>query len=100
MVLSNSTAGLIDLNLNQKQKLMGGGSFPYVLKDYSVHGFYGAPIEGQLLEEVKDLLLAEIENVKNGNFPDWLIEAIISDLKLEQIKKYDNGKVEKRIIIE
>ena len=91
MVLSNSTAGLIDLNLNQKQKLMGGGSFPYVLKDYSVHGFYGAPIEGQLLEEVKDLLLAEIENVKNGNFPDWLIEAIISDLKLEQIKKYESN---------
>jgi len=91
MVLSNNTAGLIDLNLNQKQKLMGGGSFPYVLKDYSVHGFYGAPIEGQLLEEVKDLLLAEIENVKNGNFPDWLIEAIISDLKLEQIKKYESN---------
>ena len=91
MVLSNSTAGLIDLNLNQKQKLMGGGSFPYVLKDYSVHGFYGAPIEGQSLEEVKDLLLAEIENVKNGNFPDWLIEAIISDLKLEQIKKYESN---------
>ena len=91
MVLSNSTAGLIDLNLNQKQKLMGGGSFPYVLKDYSVHGFYAAPIEGQSLEEVKDLLLAEIENVKNGNFPDWLIEAIISDLKLEQIKKYESN---------
>jgi predicted Zn-dependent peptidase len=91
MVLSNSTAGLIDLNLNQKQKLMGGGSFPYVLKDYSVHGFYGAPIEGQSLEKVKDLLLAEIENVKNGNFPDWLIEAIISDLKLEQIKKYESN---------
>ena len=30
MVLSNSAAGLIDLNLNQAQELIGGGCFPYV----------------------------------------------------------------------
>ena len=58
MILSNSTAGLIDLNLNQGQKLIGGGCFPYVLRDYSLHGFYGIPKQGQTLNEVKDLLLA------------------------------------------
>ena len=73
MVLSNSSAGLIDLNLNQAQKLIGGGCFPYVLKDYSMHGFYGSPKQGQTLEEVKDLLLSQIEEVKAGNFPDWLV---------------------------
>ena len=94
MILSNSTAGLIDLNLNQEQKLIGGGCFPLVLKDYSVHGFYGSPKQEQTLEQVKSLLLAEIEKVKQGDFPDWLIPAIINDLKLDQIKKYEsnNGK--------
>ena len=87
MVLSNSAAGLIDLNLNQAQELIGGGCFPYVLEDYSMHGFYGSPKQGQTLEEVKDLLLAQIEDVKAGNFPDWLVDAIISDLKLNQTKK-------------
>jgi predicted Zn-dependent peptidase len=91
MVLSNSAAGLIDLNLNQAQELIGGGSFPYVLEDYSIHGFYGSPKQGQTLEEVKDLLLAQIEEVKVGNFPDWLIGAIISDLKLNQIKKLESN---------
>ncbi|MEE2700384.1 MAG: insulinase family protein [Bacteroidota bacterium] len=91
MILSNSTAGLIDLNLNQEQKIIGGGCFPYVLKDYSMHGFYGTPKQGQSLEEVKDLLLAEIEKVKSGDFPDWLIPAIINDFKLEQIKKYESN---------
>ena len=91
MVLSNSTAGLIDLNLNQKQELIGGGCFPYVLEDYSMHGFYGTPKSGQELEEVKDLLLGQIEEVKKGNFPDWLVEAIISDLKLNQIKKLETN---------
>ena len=91
MILSNSTAGLIDLNLNQEQKIIGGGCFPYILKDYSIHGFYGTPREGQTLEEVKDLLLAQIKEVKNGNFPDWLMTAIISDFKLNQIKKYETN---------
>jgi predicted Zn-dependent peptidase len=91
MVLSNSAAGLIDLNLNQAQELIGGGCFPYLLADYSMHGFYGSPKQGQSLEEVKDLLLAQIEEVKAGNFPDWLVGAIISDLKLNQIKKLESN---------
>jgi len=91
MVLSNSAAGLIDLNLNQEQEIIGGGCFPYVLKDYSMHGFYGSPKQGQSLEEVKDLLLSQIEEVKKGNFEDWLVDAIISDLKLNQIKKLESN---------
>ena len=91
MVLSNSAAGLIDLNLNQEQELIGGGCFPYVRKDYSMHGFYSSPKQGQSLEEVKDLLLSQIEEVKKGNFEDWLLDAIISDLKLSQIKKLESN---------
>ena len=91
MVLSNSAAGLIDLNLNQAQELIGGGCFPYVLEDYSMHGFYGSPKQGQTLEQVRDLLLAQIEDVKAGNFPDWLVGAIISDLKVNQIKKLESN---------
>ena len=90
MVLSNSSMGLIDLNLNQSQKVIGGGCFPMVMKDYSIHGFYGSP-GIQSLEEVKDLLLSQIEEVKTGNFPDWLVSAIISDLKLSQIKKMETN---------
>ena len=94
MILSNTTAGLIDLNLNQTQEIIGGGCFPYVLQDYSIHAFYGSPREGQTLEQVKDLLLSQIEELKAGNFPDWLMDAIISDFKLNQIKKYEtnNGR--------
>ena len=51
----------------------------------------GRPKEGQTLEEVKDLLLAEIEALKKSDFPDWLIPAIINDLKLRQIKRYESN---------
>ncbi len=85
MILSNSAAGLIDLNLNQGQKVLYAGTYADVMKDYSAHIFYGAPKEGQTLEQVKDLLLGQIELVKQGNFPDWLIPAIINDLKVSRI---------------
>tara|TARA_B100000900_G_C20596464_1_gene723646 strand:+ start:1235 stop:4156 length:2922 start_codon:yes stop_codon:yes gene_type:complete len=89
MILSNSQAGLVDLNLNQQQKVLNASCFPYTLKDYSTHILYGVPKQGQSLDEVKDLLLAEVEKVKNGDFPDWLLPAIISDMKLEKIKKHE-----------
>lgn len=91
MILSNSQAGLIDLHLNQQQKVLQASCFPYTLTDYSTHILYGSPKQGQSLDELKDLLLNEIELVKKGDFPDWLIPAIISDMKLNKIKTYESN---------
>lgn len=91
MILSNSAAGLIDINLIQKQKVLKAGSGVYILKDYSAMLLYGTPKEGQTLEEVRDLLLEQIEIIKKGEFDDWLIQAIVNDLKLRQIKEYEDN---------
>ncbi len=87
MILSNSEAGLIDLNLKQQQKVIEPTSYVQGLRDYSAHMFSGRPREGQSLEEVKDLLLGQIELVKKGEFEDWLITAVINDLKKSQIQR-------------
>jgi zinc protease len=87
MILSNSEAGLIDLNLKQQQKVLEPTSYVQGLRDYSVHVFSARPREGQTLEEVKDLLLSQIELVKKGEFEDWLITAVINDLKKNQIQQ-------------
>ena len=92
MLLANSQAGLIDIDLNLKQKVLGAGSYPSVMKDHSIHFLYGIPKEGQTLEEVKDLLLAEIEKIKTGDFDDWLLEAVINDLKLSQIQGLESNR--------
>ena len=68
MLLSNSTAGLIDLNLVQQQKVLGAGATIYDMNDFLIHNLVGNPKEGQSLEEVKELLLAEVENIKKGVF--------------------------------
>lgn len=92
MILANSTAGLIDLNLNQAQAVQRASSFTYILSDYSAHMLTGSPKEGQTLEEVKDLLLTQIDSLKAGAFPDWLPEACINDLKLGKVRQYDDNR--------
>ena len=90
-LLSNGKAGLIDLDLNQKQKVLNAASSLWDPKDYSIHMLSGSPKNGQSLEEVKDLLLQEIEKIKRGDFPDWLLPAIISNVKLKEIKSYESN---------
>jgi predicted Zn-dependent peptidase len=91
MILMNGAAGLIDLNLNQKQKIIEGYSYPRIMKDYSMHVLSGRPKEGQDMEEVTKLLLSQIELVKKGEFPDWILPAIINDLKLYKINGYEKN---------
>ena len=91
-ILSNSTAGLIDLNLQQAQKVLSASSSLYAKTDYTTHILSGKPKKEQSLEEVKDLLLSQIELIKKGDFPDWLIPAIINDLKLSEIREMENNR--------
>ena len=90
-ILSNSQAGLIDIDLNQKQKVLRASSYSYFLRDYGVHNFYGQPREGQTLEQVKDLLLTELEKIKKGEFDDWMTEAIINDMRLTEIRRDESN---------
>ena len=95
-VLYNNTAGLIDLNLNQQQKVLDGSSSLALMNDYSVHLLSAKPRKGQSLEQVRTLLFEQIERLKEGNFPDWLMEAAINDMKIDQMKLYEHnhGRVE------
>jgi predicted Zn-dependent peptidase len=91
MILSNSQAGLIDLNLVQKQKVLRAGSSPFFMRDYGVQFLYGSPREGQSLDEVKDLLLSQIDMIKNGDFEDWMMEAIVNQMRLDEIYRTENN---------
>ncbi|KAB1159358.1 insulinase family protein [Tenacibaculum aiptasiae] len=91
MIMANGNAGLIDLNLNQKQAVQRASCSPTFLNDYGYHSFSGNPKSGQSLDEVKDLLLEQIEKLKKGEFEEWMIEAVVNDLKLSQTRQYENN---------
>lgn len=91
-ILSNGKAGLMDLNLIQKQKLLQVYALPYRMKDYSINLLYAIPRQGQSLEEAKSLMLGEIEQIKKGNFDANLLEAIINNEKIALLKSLEDNK--------
>ncbi|WP_121067840.1 M16 family metallopeptidase [Maribacter vaceletii] len=90
-MLANSNAGLIDLNLNQKQMVQSASSFTNFNNDYGFHLLYGTPKQGQTLDQVKNLLLEQLEKIKKGEFEDWLLDAVVNDLRLSKIKSFENS---------
>ena len=86
-ILTNGKAGLIDLNLVKKQKLLRAGAFPYLLVDYGLLYISASPSQGQSLDEVRKLIVNEIDNLKKGNFDDDLLPSIVNNFKKDAIQE-------------
>lgn len=91
-LLSNGTAGLIDLNLVQKQKILRGGCSFDEQHDYSSFTLNAVPRQGQSLDEAKELLLSQLELIKKGEFEDWMIEAVINDMRLSETQEMESNR--------
>lgn len=92
-ILSNGKAGLIDLNLNKQQQVLNAGASTMTWKDYTVFSLSGKAKQGQTLEQVKDLLLGQLEILKKGEFDETLVKAIVNNAKLAELmglEKNDN----------
>lgn len=84
-MLSNNNAGLIDLNINQKMRCLGATAALIDMNEYSSFILYGMPSENQTLDEVKSIMLEEVENLKNGKFDDDLLQSVYNNQKLSEI---------------
>ena len=92
MIMSNGRSGLIDQNLNQQMATLGAGSGVRTMADYSVFTLSGRNRRGQTLDEVKDLLFEQLALLKNGEFPDWIMEAAINNMRLQEIRSLENNR--------
>ena len=81
-ILYNGQAGLVDLNLNQQQKVLSSYAGLYLQADHGMLLMAGNPKTGQSLDEVKELLLAQIEKLRKGEFDENLIQATVNNYKL------------------
>jgi predicted Zn-dependent peptidase len=91
-VLYNGSAGLIDLNINQQQKVLGAYGMSYGRPDAGEFILMGNPKQGQTLEEVRDILLAEVAKLRNGEFDEAVLNGTINNMKLSLMRSLeDNG---------
>ncbi len=91
-LLSNGKAGLIDLDVNQPMKCAYAGSGVQDLEEYSGFLLQGMPKEGQTNKEVKDILLAEIEKLKKGEFEESMLKAILNNMKSSEYAALESNE--------
>ncbi len=80
-VLYNGQAGLIDLDLNQQQKVLSAYAYASAQPDYGTFLMAGSPKAGQSLDEVRDLLLAEAAKIRAGEFDEKLDQGFDQQLQ-------------------
>jgi predicted Zn-dependent peptidase len=90
-ILYNGKSGLIDKNLVKPQLVLEAYGFNYLLQDYGIMYFGGRPLEKQSLQQVRDLILAEIANLKRGYFDEDLIQATVNNLRVSRIREQENA---------
>ena len=90
-VLMNGSCGIIDENINQKQLAQYAASGVSDLNDYSYFRLTGKPKQGQTLEQLKDLLLQQIEILKSGNWDEKLLTAAINNRKLSDMTSLESN---------
>ncbi len=90
-IISNGKAGLFDLDINQPLKCQEASAFLTSMRDYSQFVLYGMPNEGQTLQEVRDIMLGEVEKLKRGEFGEELVKAVLNNQKLAYLSSLDSN---------
>ena len=90
-ILYNGQAGLIDIDINQQLKALGAYAGNSTQPDYSSFILMGTPKEGQSLEELRDLLLAEVARLREGDFDEEMIGSIVNNIRLEKMRQLEDN---------
>jgi len=90
-LLYNGQAGLIDINLLQPMKVQDVGVDFDGLHDYSAFIIEASPLHGQTLQQVKKLLLGQINKLARGEFSEQLLPAVMANKKLHYFEDLQNN---------
>ncbi len=95
MLMDNATTGLLNLRLNQAQKVQDSGSYPRLRNDAGDWTVWAVPKKGQTLEQAKALLLDAVDALKRGEFEQSDLDAIVTNFEVERKRRLesDDGRV-------
>ncbi|KQR93502.1 peptidase M16 [Chryseobacterium sp. Leaf180] len=91
-IMSNrGEAGILDLNINQTQKMLWAQAYSLGLKEYGYFSVVAVPKENQTLLQARKMILEQIDLLKKGDFPDWMLPAIVNDFKVQRLKSLETA---------
>jgi len=79
MLFLNGYLDIADIGQTNEKSNWFNTSYQNYYDGFSVHWFEGEPKDISL-EELESIVLNDIDLLKSGNFPDWLLKAVANDL--------------------
>ena len=100
MVMDNSAAGLMNLRLNQALKVKNSGSYPRMRNDAGDWNLWAVPKKGQTLEEAEALLMQTVDALKNGEFDDADLAAVVTEFEINEKRRLESNEARVAMIVE
>jgi len=100
MMLNNSSTGLLDTRLTQRQKVRGAGSFPGMRVQGGTQTVWGRPRIDQSLDEVEALLREQVQALCEGDFRDDDLEALIANFEVGELRRLESNQAQAALMID
>lgn len=91
-LLNYKDAGLLDLELEKKQRVLEAWTSAWLFNDYSIATLGGRPLEGQTLEQVRDLLLEQLARIKRGDFDEAQLRSIMLNRRIDRTRSFETNE--------
>jgi len=92
MLLYNGKTGLIDLNINQTQKVIESSLYYVNMNDYGLIEMFITPSKKLTMEQTARLFFNQIDSVLSGKFDESLIQSIIENDEVDKIRQQESNQ--------
>ncbi len=92
MLMDNATCGILNLELNQAQKVKESYSYAWLANDAGAYVMGAVPRKGQTLEEAEALLLGCVRKLREGEFSDEDMRAVITNFEVGEKQKLESNE--------
>lgn len=99
MLMNNSVSGIMDLTLNQAQKVKTSGAELSLYNDAGDWSVWATPKRAQSLEEAEALLLEAVEKLKSGEFSEEDIRAVITNFEAAEKERLESDGARASLMI-
>lgn len=100
MMLDNNSTGLLNTRLEQRQLVRAAGSFPGLRIQGGSQTVWGRPRIDQSLDEVEALLRAQVAALRDGDFREDDLRALIANFEVGELRRLESNSAQAALMLD
>lgn len=100
MMLDNSSTGLLDTRLEQRQLVRNAGAYPNLRMQGGTETVWGRPRVGQSLSEVEALLREQVQALRDGEFAQSDLDDLIANFEVGELRKLESNGARAAVMLD